>query len=99
MDLYIERENGNITLDEWLEYVNSDGELVLSETGTAINPLTKAVMRFRIPGRTLWRDYEITYKDGRIGSEGGSEELIEKLKQIAEALSGEVFDCGDKIVK
>lgn len=97
MDLYIERENVSITLDEWLEYVNSDGELVLSETGTAINPLTKAVMRFRIPGRTLWRDYEITYKDGRIGSEGGSGELAEKLKQIASALSAEVFDCGEII--
>lgn len=97
MDLYIERENGEITLEEWLEYVNSDGELTLSETGTAINPLTKAVMRFRIPGRTLWRDYEITYKDGRIGSEDGSEELAEKLEQIASALNAEVFDCGEKI--
>lgn len=96
MDLYIERENGDITLDEWLEYVNSDGELTLSEIGTAINPLTKAVMRFRIKGRTLWKGYEITYSDGRIGCEGGTEELVEKLKQIASALSAKVFDCGEK---
>lgn len=97
MDIYIERENGKITLDEWLEYVNSDSELVLSETGTAINPLTKATMRFRIAGRSLWKDHELTYSEGRIGSEDGSEELVEKLKQIASALSAEVFDCGEKI--
>lgn len=99
MSIYIERENGKITPDEWIEYVNSDSELTLSEDGTAINPLTKAPMRFRILGRTLWKDYEITYKDGRIGSEDGSAELVEKLKQIADALSADVFDCGMKISK
>lgn len=97
MDIYIERENGKITLDEWIKYVNSDGELILSETATAINPLTKAVLRVRVAGRVLWKDYEITYRDGRIGSEDGSEELVEKLKQIASVLSAEVFDCGEKI--
>lgn len=98
MDLYIERENGEITLEEWLEYVNSDGELTLSEIGEAINPITKAVLRIHIKGRTLWKDYEINYRNGRIGSEDGSEELAEKLKQIASALNAEVFDCGEKIV-
>lgn len=97
MDIYIERENGSITLDEWLEYVSSDGELVLSETGTAINPITKAVLRVHIKGRALWRDYEINYRNGRIGCEDGSDELVEKLKRIAFALSAEVFDCGEKI--
>lgn len=95
--MYIERENGSITLDEWLKFVNSDGELTLSETGTAINPITKATMRFRITCRVLWKDCEITYMDGRIDSEDGSAELVEKLKQIASALNAEVFDCGEKI--
>lgn len=98
MSIYIERENGEITPDEWLEYVNSDSELILSENGTAINPITKAAMRFRIFGRTLWKDYEITYRDGRIGSEDGSAELVEKLKKIACDLSADVFDCGVKIL-
>lgn len=97
MSIYIERESGKITLEEWIEYVNSDSELVLSETGTAINPITKAAMRFRIIGRALWRDYEIIYKNGRIGSEDGSADLAEKLRQIACALSADVFDCGEKI--
>ncbi len=97
MDIYIERVNGKITLDEWIKYVNSDGELILSETATAINPLTKAVLRVRLAGRVFWKDYEITYRDGRIGSEDGSKELVEKLKQIAQALSAEVFDCGEKL--
>ena len=97
MDLYIERENGEITLEEWLEYVNSDDELTLSETAEATNPITKAVLRVHIKGRALWKNYEINYRSGRIGSEFGSEELVEKLKQIAQALSAEVFDCGEKI--
>lgn len=97
MDLYIERENGTITLEDWLEYVKSDGELILSETCEATNPITKQVLRVRVTGRVLWKDYEITYRDGRIGSEDGSKELVEKLKQIAQALSAEVFDCGEKL--
>ncbi|MDE6727752.1 MAG: hypothetical protein K2J80_07410 [Oscillospiraceae bacterium] len=97
MTIYIERESGIITPGEWLEYVNADSELILSENGTAINPITKAPMRFKIFGRTLWKDYEITYKDGRIGSEDSSAELIDKLTEIAAALSAEVFDCGEKI--
>lgn len=97
MDLYIERENGSITLEEWLDYVKSDGELTLSETAEATNPITKSVLRVHIKGRALWRSYEIIYRKGRIGSEDGSEELAEKLKQIASALSAEVFDCGEKI--
>ncbi len=98
MDIYIERESGNITPEEWLEYVESDGELTLSETGTAINPFTKAQMRFKIFGRVLWKNYVLTYNDGRIGSEDSSEELVEKLKQIAATLSANVYDCGEKIV-
>lgn len=98
MDLYIERENESITLDEWIQYVNSDGELILSETATAINPITKAVLRVHRKGRVLWKDYEINYMGGKIGSENGSEELVEKLIQIAQALSADVFDCGEKIV-
>ncbi|MDE6733044.1 MAG: hypothetical protein K2J77_09235 [Oscillospiraceae bacterium] len=97
MDVYIERENGSITLEEWLEYVNLDGELTLSETAEATNPITKSVLRIHIKGRTLWKDYEINYRNGRIGSEDGSDEILEKLKQIAQALSAEVFDCGEKI--
>lgn len=97
MTIYIERENGIITPEEWLEYVNADSELVLSESGMAINPITKVPMRFKIFGRTLWKDYEIIYKNGRIGSEDSSAELIGKLTEIADALSAEVFDCSEKI--
>lgn len=97
MSLYIERESSPITLEEWLSYVSIDNELTLSENGTAINPITKTTMRYKILGRTLWKDYEITYNEGRIGSEDGSAELTGKLTEIAAALSAEVFDCGVKI--
>lgn len=98
MTVYIERESGKITPEEWLNYISMDSELVLSERGTVINPITKAKMRFNFFGRTLWKDYEITYKEGRISSNDSSAELIEKLKQIASALSAHVFDCGEKII-
>lgn len=69
MDIYIERGFSQITLEEWLYYVNTDSELTLSKSGTVMNPLTKTQMELQIPGRTLWKDYEITYKNGKIGSE------------------------------
>lgn len=96
MDIYIEREFSPITLNEWINYVITDSELTLSESGTMINPLTKTRMELKIPGRTLWRNYEITYKNGRIGSESSSKELITKLMEIAKSLSANVLDCGEK---
>lgn len=97
MTIYIERVSGMITIDEWLTYISTDSELTLSENGTAINPITRVPMRFRIPGRVLWKNCEINYKQGKIGCEGISEGLIEKLSEIAAALSADVFDCGEKI--
>lgn len=98
MDLYIERENGVITLDEWLNCVSSDKELELSEDGTVVNPITKMPFKLKIRGRAIWRgSVEFTYVKGKIGCEGGSAEVINKLKQIAAALNAAVFDCGEKI--
>lgn len=98
MDLYIERENGMITLEEWKAYVSTDKELSLSETGQGINPITKTPLRFKMPGRVIWKDdIEITYKQGKIGCEGDGDGLVEKLMEIARALSASVYDCGEKI--
>ena len=97
MSVYIEREGGIITIDEWLSYAAADSELTISENGIAVNPITRTSMRLRIPGRVLWRDYEIIYKQGRICCESSSRELIVKLTEIADALSADVFDCGEKI--
>lgn len=98
MDLYLERECSRITLEEWLNYVESDKELILSENGTVINPLTQATMNFDIPGRVVWKNmYEITYKNGMIGCEGSSAEIIKKLMEIANVFNASLFDCGEKI--
>lgn len=91
MDIYIENEKG-ISLQEWLDYVNKDNELVLSESGEGINPITKEKLRIQIPGRVLFDDSEINWKNGRIGSDDYSEELVAKLKEIAKAFDAEFFE-------
>lgn len=98
MGFYIEREGSPITMEEWLGYVSKDNELTLSEVGTAINPLTKTKMKFRIAGRAIWNDfYEFTFDNGRIRGEGAdNDSLTQKLSEIASALSASVFDCGER---
>jgi len=98
MGLYIERESSPIALEEWLEYVSKDNELTLSEVGIAINPLTKTKMSFQIAGRAIWNDfYEFTFDNGRIRGEGEDINiLMQKLFEIAPALSAFVFDCGER---
>ena len=91
MDIYIENEKG-ISLQEWLDYVNRDNELVLSESGECIHPITKEKLRIQIPGRVLFGDSEINWKNGRVGSEDYSEELVAKLKEIAKAFDAEFFE-------
>ena len=91
MDIYIENEKG-ISLQEWLDYVNRDNELVLSESGEGIHPITKEKLRIQIPGRVLFGDSEINWKNGRVGSEDYSEELVAKLKEIAKAFDAEFFE-------
>lgn len=45
MDIYIENEKG-ISLQAWLDYVSRDKELVISESGEGINPITKQKLLF-----------------------------------------------------
>lgn len=98
MDLYIARENGVITLAEWLNCVSSDKELELSEDGTVVNPITKTPFKLKIRSRAIWRgSVEFTYVKGKICCEDGSEETVKKLTEISAALSASLFDCGEKI--
>lgn len=91
MDIYIENEKG-ISLQEWLDYVNRDNELVLSEAGEGIHPITKQKLRIQIPGRVLFGDSEIIYQNGRIGSDDYSEEIVAKLKEIAKAFDADFIE-------
>ena len=97
MDIYIEKENEEISFQEWLDYVESDEELFLEEVAEAINPLTKAKLRVEIPGRGIYHGMEIRFRRGRIGSEDGSEEMLAKLKEIAIVFGANVYDCGEEI--
>lgn len=92
MDIYIEKENGEISLQEWLDYVKTDGELMLSEVAEAINPLTKQKLRIEIPGRVLFKNSEINFRRGCIGSEDGSDEMVAKLKEIATVFGADFFE-------
>ena len=76
-----------------------DNELTLSEVGTAINPITKAKMTFRIPGRAIWIEHsELIFDNGIIRGEGADiGSLIVKLSDIASALSASVFDSGERL--
>ncbi len=96
MDIYVERKGYGITLAEWKNYVQSDQELSLSEQGKAINPLTRIPMYFEIPGRAVYKnDCEIYYENGKIGCDGLSGEIQEKLTEIARFFHADIFDCGE----
>lgn len=97
MDVYIEREENPISLQEWLDYVKTDKDLVLVEVTEGINPITKQKLRIKIQGRTVFGDSEIEYRKGRIGGENSSEKILIKLKEIANKLNAVVFDCGERI--
>lgn len=91
MDIYIKKENG-ISLQEWLDYVESDNDLVLMEFGEAVNPITKQKLKMEIEGRAVWGNYEILYKDGCVGCDDYAEELLAKMNEIAKALNAEIFE-------
>lgn len=91
MDIYIQRKK-EISLREWIEYVKTDKDLVLMESGEVFNPITKQKMRMKIEGRALLGGSEIIYREGRIGCDGYSEKVLEKLTEIAKALGAEIFE-------
>lgn len=91
MDIYIQREK-EISLQEWIEYVKADRDLVLVESGEVINPITRQKMKIKIEGRALLDDYEIIYKEGRIGCDGYSEKVLVKLREVAKTLGADIFE-------
>lgn len=97
MDIYVEKEIGKISLQEWSNYVNADEKLVLEEVAEGINPLTKQKLKIEIPGRAVINDTSINYINGRIGCEYASGEVLEKLKEIASVFGASVYDCSEKI--
>ena len=91
MDLYIQREK-EISLQEWIEYVNTDRDLVLMESEEVINPITRQKMIMKIVGIALLGDSEIIYREGRIGCDDYSEKVLVKLREIAKTLGAEIFE-------
>ena len=98
-----------ITLDEWLAYVRSDGEMRLKGTFVATSPrgdtikmdapgLTKWI--HSPTGNTAWFDHK---KSGKISVGNPSPETLIKMFQVAETLGaivqgdeGEHYDASGK---
>lgn len=97
MDLYIKRDEKVITLQEWIDYVKTDNDLILAEAAEGMNPITKEKLRIEIPGRVIFNDNELHYKNGCIGCEYSSDTIVKKLKEIADTLNADLFDCGYRI--
>lgn len=97
MDIYIERPGREITLKEWKEYVAGEEWLRLEEEAVGVNPMTKQSLAIKMPGRACCEDGEIIFSKGRIGIEGMSAELVERLRHIALRLGAKIYDCGEEI--
>lgn len=54
MELYIKRDNGYISLEEWKAYAVSDAELDVADVREAVNPITKQKLRVEVPGHALY---------------------------------------------
>ncbi|MBO5030679.1 MAG: hypothetical protein J6D08_02135 [Lachnospiraceae bacterium] len=91
MDIYIKRER-DISLQEWVDYIKTDSDLTLAESAEGINPITKQKLKMKIEGRALFGETEMIYKNGCIGCDDYSEDILMKCKEIAKMLNAEVFD-------
>lgn len=91
MEIYIKRDK-EISLQEWRDYIKTDKDLVLMESGEGINPITKQKLKIIIEGRALLGDSEILYKKGCIGCDDYSEKVLVKLKEIAVSLGADIYE-------
>jgi|SRR5579859_1206077 len=89
------QDNGGISLEEWLQYVRSDGEL--RHLGEAIAKTSKGdTVRYDAPGMTEWIDPQTGYKvlfdhsnrGGKVSVANPSRAALIKMFKVAQALSG-----------
>ena len=92
-------ESAPIALDEWLAIVRSDPEMRLD--GVAEAPTPSGPLRYENSGLAVWTGYSehgidgtsvyFDYRLGKIVVKGPNEEILVKMKQLAERLHARVF--------
>lgn len=98
-DEWIESRSSPITLDEWTSYVASDPEMRIDNH--AALTLKGDVLSYENEGLAVWTAYSgheadanmawFDYNEGRIVVKNPDEEILAKIKQIAEALNARVI--------
>ena len=86
----------DITLDEWLEVVHSDPELTFDELNKKNSPYRAW---WSGPGKyPCWLDYSLVTacSASRLYSKNPTDEMIEKMVQIAKLLGGRVLGEEDE---
>ena len=98
-----DQEGETITLDEWIEYVNSDPEMRLD--GYAEARVPDGVLRVESPGLSVWTAYAgheksghgkngnmawFDHFNGNIDVKNPDQEIIRKMYQIARSLHAKV---------
>ena len=86
----------DITLDEWLEVVQNDLELTFGVRNRKTSPY---LADWSGPGKySCWLDYDLAsaYSPSRLYSKNPTDEMIEKMVQIAKLLRGRVLGEEDE---
>jgi hypothetical protein len=96
MDTETEEDNDPISLEEWLQVVEEDNDLKLTESIQGINPITRTKILIKEKGLAIWRhtekdyDVEFHFEKGKVCADGYDDCLINKMKQLAERLNAKV---------
>ncbi|SLN32573.1 hypothetical protein PEL8287_01555 [Roseovarius litorisediminis] len=101
----------DITLNEWLNYVDGDDSLRLEDAASAKISATKEAIRAESPGIAVWLDHpdkdaaRITHHNGVISVSNPDAALLAKMNEIAihmrarvQGDDGEFFDPEDNVL-
>jgi hypothetical protein len=100
----LERNESPISLDEWLEYVASDPEFRLDNVAE-VCASSGQVLRYENPGLAVWLPSTLEsgsgrwfdFRNGRIVVKNPTDEMIAKMKQVANRLNARVVgDDGEE---
>ena len=98
---WTESEAAPITLDEWKAYVETDPEMRMDNFAETTNTAGETPLRYENEGVAVWTAYSgheeggnmgwFDYRDGRVVVKNPDDEILAKMKRIAEALGASVM--------
>ena len=96
---WMDSEDHPIPIRDWLVYVNQDPEFRLDSSGKKASPEGSTV-RYENLGHAVWTAWskheidgnlaEFDFEDGRITVKNPDEEILGKMKKVAQALQANV---------